>query len=59
MAKKQQATKFPKRLFVNVEDDDLAWFNAHTDIDGKDDGAAVAIYELREIKRMKVTKDLV
>lgn len=62
MAKKRQARdKFPKRLFVNVVDpgEEGQFYNADVDHDGKDDGADVAIYELVEVKRQKVTTELV
>lgn len=61
MAKKKAATKFPKRLFVHSEDDgdgENQYYSADTSIDGKDHGVEVGIYELREVKVIVVTKEM-
>lgn len=53
---------FPKRLYVHFEEDrydpESGFFNADETIQSKEDGAVVAVYELRDVKRMKVTQEL-
>lgn len=56
MAKKK-TQQFPPVLFVNYEEDG-EFFNADADPGKREDGEYVAIYELKQIKRMKVTKEL-
>lgn len=62
MATQVKAKTFPKRLYVHFEKDDNddggGFFSADETIQSKDDGDAVAIYELREVKTMKVTQEL-
>jgi hypothetical protein len=53
--------KFPKQLFVRVEptQDEGEFYIAEPDPDGADDGDHVAVYELRLVKRKRITHELV
>ena len=58
--------KFPKKIYVNEEESigssgkvDERWYNIETDIKYIDeDIVEVAIYELKEVKTLKVTREL-
>lgn len=53
--------RFPKELFVHLEESDGtidAFWAADETTDSIDDGVKVAIYELKEVKRMRVTRNL-
>lgn len=58
--------KFPKRIYVNEEVTigsngkvQQRWFEVSTDIKYLDENTEeVAIYELKEVKTLKVTRDL-
>jgi len=60
MAKSKNQTKFPRELFVHIGEPgtENEYLNADDTTDGIDNDAPVAIYELREIKKMRVTRTL-
>lgn len=62
MAKRKGKLGFPARLYVHFEEDvndpKSGFYSADETIKSKEDGDAVAIYELREVKSMKITQEL-
>jgi hypothetical protein len=62
MAKKQSTTRFPKEVYVTWEDDpnddDGGYLSVDTTPDGAEHGASVGVYALREIRKMKITREL-
>ncbi len=52
--------KFPKEIFVIVETDaDSEYLVASKDLDVGEDGEKVGVYKLVEVKKKKVTEELV
>lgn len=59
MAKKK--SMFPKTMYVHVENEGEGadeFFSADTAVDTLKDGQRVAVYELREVRTMQVTREL-
>lgn len=54
--------EFPPRIYVRREEDasdpEHWWLNAEPDMGAFDDGDRVAIYELKETRVLKVTREL-
>lgn len=57
---KKEVAAFPKTMFIRREDDDNdgPYFIADEDGSAAEDGDAVAIYELREVRRKRVAHSL-
>ena len=50
---------FPKSILVlHVQDGEDSWYEVNENLDILSDGDMVGIYELREVKRVRVTTEL-
>lgn len=51
---------FPKTIFVQRDGEgEETYLATYEELDGIDDDTIVAVYELRDVKRMKVSSELV
>jgi hypothetical protein len=60
MAQKQKKENFPKAIYVgwSTWEDEVPWLSASTDINEFSKEQLIAIYELKEVKKLTITKKL-
>jgi hypothetical protein len=58
MTKTKKSQTLPQQIYV-VYDADENFLDASATPAGIDDGAQVGIYELKDLRKMKITKELV